>query len=103
MKVWLDDFRAMPVAFDVHVKSFGDAITILATGKVTFISFDHDLGYPNKGTGYDVAKWIEAQARLNNLERFEWASHSANPVGVKNITSAMKQADKYWDINEEES
>jgi len=103
MKVWLDDYRDMPAAFDVHAKNFADAMSLLASGDVTFISLDHDLGYPNDGSGYDVAKWIEAQARLGNLKRLKWDIHSANPVGVKNIRAALEQADKFWDQHEEEN
>lgn len=53
MKVWLDDIRKMPARFDRHVKTAQEAIELLETGLVTFISFDHDLGPVEAGTGHD--------------------------------------------------
>lgn len=43
MKIFLDDCRPMPAGFDVYVKTAGEAIELLKTGKVTVISLDHDL------------------------------------------------------------
>lgn len=70
-----------------------EAIDILKTGKVGLISFDHDLGEPENGTGYDVAKWIEEMAHTDpSFMVPEWAIHSANPVGRENIRRAMWSA-----------
>ena len=65
------------------------------------ISFDHDLG-DNRLSGYDLAKWVERRAHLNQIKRITWDIHSANPVGRKNIEMAMSNADKYWTQHEEE-
>ena len=64
MKIWLDDERPMPSEFDVHARTADDAIRYIENNDVELISFDHDLGREENGTGYDVANWIEAEAYL---------------------------------------
>lgn len=98
MKVWLDDIREMPEEFTDHAVRAVDALDLLATNTVTLISLDHDLGSGNEGTGYDVAKWIEEQARLGDLNKLEWRLHTANPVGAKNMKAALVKADEYWEL-----
>ena len=98
MRVWLDDKRPMPKGFSKHVKTAWEAIEILQTKRVTFISLDHDLGDRLKvGEGNDVAKWIEDNAHSGSLLRLGWAIHSQNPVGEKNMIAALRNADKFWD------
>lgn len=97
MRVWLDDVRPMPEGFDLHVFDAQTAINALRTGKVTLISFDHDLGAADQmETGYMVAKWIEREAEAGALKKLDWQIHSANPAGRKNIEMAMKNAENYW-------
>ena len=96
MKIWLDDLRPMPNTFDIHIKTAQKCINILKTQKVTHISFDHDLGLEECGTGYDVAKYIEEAAYFGMLTPVQWFVHSANPQGKRNITAAMMNAEKYW-------
>lgn len=96
MRLWLDDERKMPVDFDVHVKTAAEAIEILKAEKVSYISLDHDLGPPESGTGYDVAKWIEQMAFYGALKRIEWRVHSANPVGRRNMSTSMENAERFW-------
>ena len=93
MRLYLDDVRPTPDGFDVRAYTSAEAIGMLRTGKITFISFDHDLGADANGTGYDVAKWIEEQAFTNPaFVTPEFAIHSANPVGAVNIGHAMRAA-----------
>lgn len=99
MKLWLDDVREMPDDFDVWVKTADEAIKYIDTGKVNFISFDHDLG--EEETGYDVAVYIALKAFHNEIPRIEYVVHSANPVGRENIIFAMKNAQKFWRQYEE--
>lgn len=96
MRIYLDDMRSMPVGFDVNPKTASECIELLKHGKVDYISFDHDLGPSEAGTGCDVAKWIEEAAFMRTLDRIDWKIHSANPVGRKNIESAMKSAERFW-------
>ena len=96
MRIWLDDERPMPEGYDIHCKTgFNAIITIAANDyKIDFISFDHDLG--DGCTGYDVAQYIERLAYRGTIGRVGWEVHSANPVGRKNITAAMNNAEKFW-------
>jgi len=96
MRVWLDDVRPIPDGFDVWVKTAHEAIQLLDSQAVDFISFDHDLGDEENGSGYDVAKWIEEMSFKRRMTRIDWAVHSANPVGRKNIEGAMRGAEKWW-------
>lgn len=96
MRLWLDDVRPMPEGFDYHCLTAKDAIYCVEKCAVYSISFDHDLGEPENGTGYDVAKAIEAGAANGTIPRMTWAIHSANPVGRKNIEAAMKSAERFW-------
>jgi len=94
MYLWLDDIRPMPRGFSYWAKTGSQAIELLMTGKVEFISFDHDLGHGL--TGYDVAKYIEECAFRGEIPPLKWRIHSANPVGRRNIQQAMLNAEKYW-------
>ncbi len=94
MKLWVDDERPMPLDFDIHVKTAREAIAQIDTGKITVISFDHDLG--EEENGYTVASYIEAGAYFGTIGKMELRIHSANPVGVKNIQLAFQGARKFW-------
>ena len=95
--MWLDDFRPMPKGFDIWCKDSFSAIHNIINGKITYISFDHDLGPEPSNTGYKVASYIEYLASLGALNRLEWDIHSANPVGRERIEMAMRSAERYWD------
>ena len=96
MRIWLDDVRPMPGIYDTHVYTAHHCIAYFKTEEVSLISFDHDLGDPKNGTGYDVACWIEEQAFLHKLKPVQWNVHSQNPVGKEKIITAMMNAEKYW-------
>ena len=106
LRVWLDDVRPMPKeGFDVHVKTAADAIALIESGRVAFMSFDHDLGFDltimacrNEPTGYDVAKVVERLAAEGKIQQFGWAVHSMNPTGADLIEMALQQADKFWAV-----
>ncbi len=95
MRLYLDDLRPTPSDFDARAYTAAEAIRLLESGAVTLISFDHDLGEPENGTGYDVARWIEEQVATNPDFRMpDWRVHSANPVGAGNIHRAMINANR---------
>lgn len=100
MRLYLDDVRPTPEGFDLRAYTAAEAITMLRDGKITFISFDHDLGADANGTGYDVAKWIEEQAFTNpSFVTPDFAIHSANPVGAVSIGHAMRGAQTFSNYN----
>lgn len=95
MKLWLDDVRPAPEGWTA-VQNAADAIAVLRSGCVELVSLDHDLGPTEAGTGYDVAAWIEEQAASCALPRVMWRVHSANPVGVRRMEVALRNADRFW-------
>lgn len=97
MRVWLDDMRPMPIGFDVHVRTHNAALAIIDTGKVSFMSFDHDLGdMSDHKTGYDIAMAVERMAANGTIPQFGWSVHSSNPVGAERIKKALTSADRFW-------
>ena len=121
MRVYLDDVRKTPEGFTDRVYTAAQAIALLQTGNVEFISLDHDLGdachfcgvvskdghYSGNTciklvctcdchpTGYDVAFFIETEVYNGRLKMPGWACHSANPAGRANIEAAMKSAERF--------
>ena len=77
VKVYLDDERATPEGWH-RVYWPEEAIALLRTGMVEVISLDHDLGDDERGTGYDVVKWIEEQVVINGFVPPVIRVHSAN-------------------------
>lgn len=98
MRIWLDDERAMPQGFDIHLRTAAEAIALLAKGGISLISLDHDLG-DGGGTGYEVACYIEQAAFEGTLPPLEVAIHSANPVGRERMQQAVHNAFKHWDAH----
>jgi hypothetical protein len=92
----------MPAGFDIHARTAGEAIALLQQGVVTLISLARDLGDPENGTGYEVARWIEEQAfrwsqgESGGLQPLEWRIHSQNPVGLQNMVLALQNAFRFW-------
>jgi hypothetical protein len=93
MKIYLDDERTPKSEGWNIVRDAETAIKLLKSGVVTEISLDHDLG--TELTGYDVATAIEELVFFKKIKCPKWNVHSANPVGQKNITLAMKRAEFY--------
>lgn len=96
IRLWVDDERPMPSDFTHHAKTAADAIRILTSQIVEYISLDHDLGPEHAGNGYEIASWIEFRAYSKTLRRISWAVHSANPIGRARMIVALKNADKFW-------
>ncbi len=89
MNLFLDDIRDIPNDY-IGCRNAKEAIRLLKTGKVSLISFDHDLG--SCVTGYDVAVFIENNVEMNLIPMPNWKVHSSNPVGAKRINQAMESA-----------
>lgn len=102
MKLFIDDIRQPPDNTYAVVRSYNDAIAYMESmGCPEYISFDHDLGDDDQGTGYDVAKWmVDKDLDANGQfipDDFEYNVHSANPVGARNITGLL---DNYLAVRE---
>lgn len=94
MKLFLDDIRNPPDDTWVVVRTAQEAIRALATGTVTVISFDHDLGWEEVMSGNDVARWIERMVAHGTIKLPKWSVHSMNPVGAQNIRATMQAAER---------
>lgn len=129
MKLFIDDTRIPSDVGLVNkdwviVRTYDQAILMLANLRVDEISFDHDLAdfsdvNQKELTGYDVAKWIVENDQMvtyseenpNKLTgrifgaksasfqiikpHFKFNVHSANPVGKKNIESLLNNYIKH--------
>ncbi len=111
MKLWLDDERPAPPGW-VHVTTVADAQRLLASGKVTEASLDHDLGpqpvcfecerdgetksspcqhcscHHRDLDGYDLVKWMVGSGTWSVTKP---QVHSANPTGAANMEAAIER------------
>ena len=92
MKIFLDDIRECTNPDLIVCRTADEAIKLIGSGDVNYISFDHDLGDEKALTGYDVACYIERLVYYNRITCPDWDVHSANPVGRKRIELAMDSA-----------
>lgn len=88
--IFLDDERDPPdngVNWMVarSYNRFVSAITVI--GQPDFISFDHDLGDDEEGTGYDCAMYL---LRRGIKPKNGYQVHSMNPVGAERIRQCME-------------
>ena len=92
--LFLDDRRDPPAGGGwTVVRSSAEAIRLLATGDVTYISFDHDLG--DEDTGMLVVDWLDERASTDpSFPVPAWRVHSANPVGAARIRAAMESIER---------
>ncbi|ABF89341.1 conserved domain protein [Myxococcus xanthus DK 1622] len=95
MKVYLDDERATPDGW-VRVRWPEEAISLLASGQVTELSLDHDLGDDTHGTGYDVLLWLEeAVATRGFVPPRVVQVHSANSSARQKMTLAIARIERF--------
>ncbi|WP_205881892.1 cyclic-phosphate processing receiver domain-containing protein [Leeia aquatica] len=78
IRIFLDDERATPAGW-VRAWWPDEVITLLQTCEVAEVSLDHDLGDDQRGTGYDVIRWIEEAVALRGYRPPRLHVHSANP------------------------
>lgn len=90
MKVYLDDERTAPKGW-VQVRWPYEAIALLKQGDVVEISLDHDLGDDDRGTGYDVLKWIELSVWNKTLRSPIIHIHTANPSARVRMELAVEK------------
>lgn len=93
MRVYLDDERITP---DGWVRTYwpDEVIALLATGQVTELSLDHDLGDDARGTGYTVLLWLEEQVALHGMKPPRIHVHSANTSARLKMEAAIAAIDR---------
>ena len=92
MKLWLDDERQAPEGW-IWEKDPWAVIDMIASGKVTDISLDHDLGAET--TGYTVLASLESMVVRNIIEKVPGIKiHTANPIGLERMERAVKSMRK---------
>jgi hypothetical protein len=83
-RLWVDDLRPAPPGW-TGAKSSAEAISLLAGGEFTAISFDHDLG--GDDTTRPVVLWL--------CEHDRWPPEvhvpTANPVGREWLTGMARR------------
>lgn len=93
-KLFLDDTRDPKNRNWKVVRNYAEFVKcIIDIGLPSMVSFDHDLGDIVDGkelTGYDCAKWLVEHCIDNDVDLPNFKVHSANPVGVQNITAYLK-------------
>lgn len=94
MNVWMDDVRdpeyhewiVDPIRWTV-VRTAQEAWDLLKTGKVEYLSLDHDMG-ENQFTGYALLCWMEEH---NVWSKHKPIVHSMNPVGAMRMRQVIER------------
>ena len=87
--VYLDDERETPLWFDRRVYTVEEAINLIETEDVEFISLDNDLGLGLK-EGYKVADYLEEKYFLTG-KFIGFHPHTANPNAFERIMTAKRK------------
>lgn len=93
MKLYLDDERPAPPGWRL-VRWPDEVIALLATGEVTDVSLDHDLGDDARGTGYDVVLWIEEAVASRGFEPPALSVHSANTAARARMNAGIASIER---------
>lgn len=94
--LWVDDEREPPSYEYTHVAtSATKAIALLELHDFDEVSFDHDLGNDEDGTGYDVLCWLEQKAQADP----SWPIpvlrvHTENPAGRQRMVLAVASIER---------
>ena len=94
MKLYLDDEREAPEGW-VRVRWPGEAIELLKMGHVTDLSLDHDLGDDERGTGYDVVRWIEEAVATGGFVPPRIVVHSANASARAKMEAGVERIRRF--------
>ena len=94
MKLYVDDCRDAPEGWTA-ARTYEEAMQRIASGKVTHLSLDHDLGDACGQTGYDILKMIErAMVQVGFSPPPVIKIHTANPAGYRNMKLALESIHK---------
>ena len=65
-------------------------IELLETVQVIELSLDHDLGDDERGTGYDVIRWLEEAVFVRGFSPPKIHVHSANAAARLRMQAGIK-------------
>ena len=99
MKVFLDDERPTPDGW-IAARWPSEVIALLETGQVTHVSLDHDLGDDERGTGYDVLKWIEESAATRGFRPPVITIHTSNVSARQKMELAVRSIARFASAGE---
>ncbi|MBD3261421.1 MAG: hypothetical protein GF334_07030 [Candidatus Altiarchaeales archaeon] len=102
MKVYLDDKRSEPTGWE-RVYWPDEAIELLKTGRVAEISLDHDLGDDQRGTGYDVIKWIEEATATQGFDPPKIHIHTDNASARQKMLQGVKSIERFKALSDQNS
>jgi hypothetical protein len=116
---WFEDFKARRQLTDENTEWVTDARTAilrLKSGRIRFISLDHDLAEPGHAvypfdkppqlisheenltileagakSGYDVARWIFHAVQAGMIPSLTWEIHSQNGIGRDNMADYLNR------------
>lgn len=102
--LFLDDLRDPPAGDWVIARTAREAIALLAENHFVKMSFDHDLGNDQDGTGYTVALWLEEQAAYGHWQHVPeiLTVHSANPAGAARIQAAIDAIGRFREASKQQ-
>lgn len=94
MKIYLDDTREAPPGW-TRCCWPDEVIALLEGGGVSELSLDHDLGDDERGTGYDVLRWLEEAVALRGFPPpGRIVIHSANASAWKKMSQAIESIER---------
>ncbi len=107
MRVFMDDERDPPIEdncgnalhWDVTCRHSHEAIALIRSGVVSFISLDHWMR-PGEMTGLQVANLIRDGALDGTISRFGWDIHTGDTDRARLMYRALFDADAAWEARE---
>ncbi len=94
VKIYLDDTREAPQGW-TRCYWPSEVIALLEAGGVAELSLDHDLGDDERGTGYDVLRWLEEAVALRGVvPPARIVIHSANASAWTKMVQAIESIER---------
>jgi len=93
VKLFVDDERGAPDGWTI-ARTFEEAMAILATGRVTHLSLDNDMGLEQE-EGHVILTYLErAMHQVGFMPPKNIKIHSANPAARKQMELAVEAIER---------
>ncbi len=104
MRVFMDDERDPPtedrcgntLIWDAVCRQTHEAIALLRSGKVSFISLDYWM-HSGEMTGLDVARFILEGAKDGSIKKLDWDVHTGDTEKARLMYAVMFDAETAWE------